>query len=121
MKSEIERLTQENESMVEGFRISSDMLLERLKDLESANFAGERPQTAQVLGRLNGGGDAPLRRPKIMDDYEPPQILKLEQSHGDDDKAVPSGPTTLCTNCNTKIPENQFPLHTVKCIRNSKK
>lgn len=81
LKREIERLKQENEVMVESFRISTDMLLERLKDLEVDNFAGERPQTAQVLNRIKGREEEPLRRPKIMDDIEAPDILKIDHDN----------------------------------------
>ena len=79
LKSELESLKQESEVMVESFRISSDMLLERLKDLETVNFAGERPQTAQVLGRIHRNEEEELKRPSIMNDMEEPQILNLEE------------------------------------------
>lgn len=92
LKSELESLKQESEVMVESFRISSDMLLERLKDLETVNFHGERPQTAQVLGRIHKNEEE-LKRPSIMDDMGEPQILNLEN---DDD--VEYSEENRCTN-----------------------
>ena len=78
LKSQVDKLNQQNEVMVESFRISSDLLIERLKDLESVNFAGDRPQTAQVLGRINPNDNGAMKRPRIMDDISPPDILNLE-------------------------------------------
>lgn len=98
--------------MVEGFRISSDMLLERLKDLESVNFAGERPQTAQVLGRIQGSQDVPLSRPSIMNDIRPPEILNLETNESQ------NLPNTNSVNPQTS--ELQKAKQTIETYRNSK-
>ena len=38
--------------MEESFKISTQVMLERLKDLETENF-DERPNTAQVMGRIH--------------------------------------------------------------------
>ena len=38
--------------MVDNFKLSSSVLLERLKDLEAQTNLGERPQTAQVLNNI---------------------------------------------------------------------
>ena len=118
LNSEIEKLKQENEVMVESFRISSDMLLERLKDLESVNFAGQRPQTAQVLNRIQGD-DKPIRRPKIMDDYEAPQILKIE--HSESEEQVQEIYNQPDTSSNNEISSLEYAKNTIQSIRNSKK
>ena len=84
LKNEIETLKTESEVMVESFRISTDMLLERLKDLETDHFNGQRPQTAQVLGRIQQKGETGLsKRPSIMDDIREPDILRLEHDEGE--------------------------------------
>lgn len=104
--------------MVESFRISSDMLLERLKDLESVNFAGERPQTAQVLNRID---QERMHRPKIMDDIEPPQVLNLENGDPDIEEQNKLNEENRCSNCKEIIPSNIFAKHTIQCIRNTVK
>jgi hypothetical protein len=39
--------------MIDNFKLSSSVLLERLKDLEAQNsMIGERPQTANVLSKI---------------------------------------------------------------------
>lgn len=116
LKSEIENLNQENEVMVESFRISTDMLLERLKDLESVNFAGERPQTAQVLSRIHGNYSEELNRPAIMNDFRTQDVLNLE--NGDDEGLSEEN---VCTNCRELVHPREFAKHTIQWIRNSTK
>lgn len=109
LKAEIESLKQESEVMVESFRISSDMLLERLKDLESVNFAGERPQTAQVLGRIHGDRSDQLRRPAIMNDFRAPDILNLEQEQEEE-----LSEENVCPNCREMVRPKEFAMHTIQ-------
>lgn len=116
LRSEIERLKQDNEVMVESFRISTDLLLERLKDLETDNFQGERPQTAQVLGRIQRHEQA-MKRPKIMDDIPAPQYLNFE------DGTTENTPEEVqfWANWQSNIVKSEYAKHTIQCIRNSKK
>jgi hypothetical protein len=116
LKSEIDNLKQESEVMVESFRISSDMLLERLKDLESVNFAGERPQTAQVLGRIHGTGPNDLKRPAIMDDMgdgSDVQVLNLEEDDEEESKEEYSE-DNRCPNCKDMFRQSEFAKHTIQ-------
>ena len=112
LKQEIEDQKQEADVMIESFRISSDMLLERLKDLESVNFGGDRPQTAQVLGRIE---QEKMNRPSIMNDMGPPQILNLENGDPEEEEMEE------CSNCKENVPAREFAKHTVQCIRNTVK
>jgi hypothetical protein len=105
--------------MIESFRISSDLLLERLKDLESVNFEGERPQTAQVLGRIYGSREPALRRPACMSEYEAPQILNLENDDNEQNEELSE--ETVCTNCREMIRPSEYAMHTIQCIRNTSK
>lgn len=109
LKSEIENLNQETEVMVESFRISSDMLLERLKDLESVNFAGERPQTAQVLSRIHENFSEELNRPAIMNDFRTQDVLNLENG-GDDELSEEN----VCPNCRELVHPREFAKHTIQ-------
>jgi hypothetical protein len=42
----------DREAMITSFQMSSSIMLERLKDLESKEMGGERPQTAMVLQKM---------------------------------------------------------------------
>ena len=47
------RLERDKTDMIDNFKLSSSVLLERLKDLEAqTSMIGERPQTAHVLSKL---------------------------------------------------------------------
>mmetsp|Transcript_12662 Transcript_12662/g.11217 ORF Transcript_12662/g.11217 Transcript_12662/m.11217 type:complete len:200 (+) Transcript_12662:158-757(+) len=117
LKIELEHEKQESDVMIESFRISSDMLLERLKDLESANFGGDRPQTAQVLGRID---QEKMHRPSIMDDMGPPQILNLE--NGDPELELEKEEEMEeCSNCKEMVITKEIAKHTLQCIRSTVK
>jgi transposase len=56
LTEKVERLEKERQDMVDNFKLSSSVLLERLKDLEAEQAAilgGERPQTANVLSKIS--------------------------------------------------------------------
>lgn len=111
LKGEIEQLKNEAEVMVESFRISSDMLLERLKDLETDHFNGERPQTAQVLGRIQRRDEGGMKRPQIMNDYREPDILRLEHEDGQREEMTEEN---VCPNCRELIPSREIATHTIQ-------
>ena len=43
LNQKIHRIEQEREDMIDNFKLSSSVLLERLKDLEAQTSLGERP------------------------------------------------------------------------------
>ena len=54
MNQKIVRIEQEKQDMIDNFKLSSSVLLERLKDLEAqSSMIGERPQTANVLSKIS--------------------------------------------------------------------
>lgn len=54
LNQKVERIEKEKQDMIDNFKLSSSVLLERLKDLEAqSSMIGERPQTANVLSKLS--------------------------------------------------------------------
>ena len=54
LNEKIQRLDKEKQDMIENFKLSSSVLLERIKDLEAqSSMIGERPQTANVLSKIS--------------------------------------------------------------------
>jgi cell division protein FtsB len=54
LAEKIDRLEKEKQDMIDNFKLSSSVLLERLKDLEAqTSMIGERPQTANVLSKIS--------------------------------------------------------------------
>jgi hypothetical protein len=55
LNQKIDRIEREKQDMIDNFKLSSSVLLERLKDLEAQSslmMGGERPQTANVLSKI---------------------------------------------------------------------
>jgi len=56
LKKKVKTAANEKESLVENFKMSSGVLLERIKDLEACRDPnaepGERPQTSTVLSKI---------------------------------------------------------------------
>lgn len=52
LRTEVRRMIDEREDMIDSFKISTNVLIERLKDLESQK-TGYRPQTANVLPKAS--------------------------------------------------------------------
>jgi uncharacterized coiled-coil protein SlyX len=50
LKDDLRSLIEEKEEMIDSFKTSTNILLERIKDLE-AQKTGYRPQTANILAR----------------------------------------------------------------------
>jgi len=53
LKCKIDKYESEREQMIENFKASNSVLLERIKELEGKSHLGERPQTAQVLSNIS--------------------------------------------------------------------
>ena len=52
LRAEVRRMIEEREDMIDSFKVSTNVLIERLKDLESQK-TGYRPQTANVLPKAS--------------------------------------------------------------------
>jgi len=53
LTEKVSRLERDKMDMIDNFKLSSSVLLERLKDLEAqSSMIGERPQTACVLSKI---------------------------------------------------------------------
>jgi len=51
LSHQIEIMEREKEEIIENFQISTNVLLDKIKDLESASI-GSRPQTSMILKKL---------------------------------------------------------------------
>lgn len=56
LRHKVETLEKEKEEMVDNFRVTTKVLLERIKSLEAQLSASSRPQTAAVLARIEDAG-----------------------------------------------------------------
>eukprot|EP01016_Furgasonia_blochmanni_P019716 TRINITY_DN2200_c0_g1_i1.p2 TRINITY_DN2200_c0_g1~~TRINITY_DN2200_c0_g1_i1.p2 ORF type:complete len:200 (+),score=39.52 TRINITY_DN2200_c0_g1_i1:64-663(+) len=102
LKDMLENLEYEKQEMIDNFQTSTNLLIEKLKDLETTSF-GIRPQTANILNRMPGGR---IEQPRL-------RIVKDEE-----EKVNPDEPTEKCTSCKKMIPVSAFDAHLIQCYRN---
>eukprot|EP00826_Nyctotherus_ovalis_P045087 TRINITY_DN493_c0_g1_i2.p1 TRINITY_DN493_c0_g1~~TRINITY_DN493_c0_g1_i2.p1 ORF type:complete len:292 (-),score=92.36 TRINITY_DN493_c0_g1_i2:92-967(-) len=131
---------QENQSIIDNFQTSTDVLLERIKELEATSI-GDRPQTANILARIgtlcayliekSRGRRSPKEEEEAQSSFAnlPTDNTYLEELKGDEfkeeelkesDEDAPPG-FTKCTSCSEFIKVSKMVTHTVACFRNSAK
>ncbi|CDW91449.1 achain crystal structure of engineered northeast structural genomics consortium target [Stylonychia lemnae] len=129
-KKEIRYLTlrlkgveKEKEEMIENFKLSSSVLLERLKDLEAqGNLMGERPQTASVLSKISAEANGKRIGQAIRGRSKAKRGSPKKQNDEDDDYKVDVDlERVICPNCKQIFSLKDMVTHTVICYRNSTK
>ncbi|CAE7038314.1 Rai14 [Symbiodinium sp. CCMP2592] len=110
LRSKVQALQNEKDDMVDNFRSTTQILLNRIKELES-NDAQSRPQTAAVIDRIEARGKhcLPVRGGA-------PEVLDLDNKEPGGGKE--SG-TSVCGNCGREIPTANLVSHSVFCYRNN--
>ena len=120
---------QEIDEMVENFNISTNILLERIKNMEE-EYVGVRPQTAMILdkadGGVGGGGRGNVK--SLVEDRRNQQKLNMEKSGKSNILTNPLRSGLLfsqledqtmrkCHNCKKEFPDNELKKHTIFCYR----
>ena len=134
----IKELRVSKEELMENFTMSTHVLLERLKELESVSI-GQRPQTANILKKLGGEGGSGQQQffNKNHNYYvgggeegeggetikEVRRLKTKKLGSGEEAKEVGKGKgasqETKCQNCNKYINSNLISSHTITCYRYS--
>eukprot|EP00742_Colponemidia_sp_Colp-10_P004945 GILJ01005283.1.p1 GENE.GILJ01005283.1~~GILJ01005283.1.p1 ORF type:complete len:363 (-),score=31.17 GILJ01005283.1:111-1199(-) len=133
LRGQLREVLEEKEEMVDNFRVTTSVLLERIKELE-AERAGtlERPQTAAIMGRIES-----KNRPPPRQDLPPRPVSRSRSVEGMSPRFEDASPTTsrrrlitaspppqdeeskvsICGNCQQKIASHLVASHTVTCYR----
>src|SRR5690606_15157383 len=93
LKAYIQSLEKEKEDLIENFRNTTSVLLERIKDLEQNQF-GMRPQTPNIMAQIK-------KKEKYANGIDFEKEQKIER----------------CPNCRKEFPEEDFIVHSLKCLR----
>ena len=109
LKAYIASLEQEKEDLINNFKNTSNAFLDKIKNLEmqlnkennsNKNKIIERPQTAMIA--------------KDLQEIENNEInLNLDKNN--------NNATQRCPNCQKEIPQNEFIIHSLSCLRYSYK
>jgi hypothetical protein len=97
LQARIEVLEREKMDMIDNFRVTTSVLLERIKTLESEELTS-RPSTSVVMERAGAA------RPRSE---TTPEILCLQPDADED----------TCGNCGKAVPAANLASHTVHCYR----
>lgn len=132
LRAKVEQLEHEKEVMVDDFNITTKMLLDRIRVLESEKSGSDsRPQTAAILERVESTWGSSLasrskpHEPEVMriEEEDPAQVESpaKEASPSDSDALGQGGLGDLkeCGNCGLRFPEATFTSHSVFCYRHN--
>lgn len=137
LRSKIGALEREKDDMVDNFRTTTKILLERIKELEAElSESQSRPQTAAVIQRIEHKRSRPplpqARRSSATaaattpngTPSQPVEILRIEEGPpsqgGVDMEGDPAQDVVqMCGNCGKEIPGGNFISHTVFCYKNN--
>lgn len=125
LRAKVELLEHEKEVMVDDFNITTQMLLDRIRTLETEKSGSDtRPQTAAILARVEERNDSTWRT-HGRKTHEPEILLIEEEDPADVDcpsneaADTASGELKECGNCRQMIPLSSFTSHSVFCYRNN--
>jgi hypothetical protein len=118
LKAFILSLEKEKEDLIENFKTTTNVLLEKIKDLEHKSY-GKRPDTAIIMDNINKGSSSTKdAQKKIIIANPEVNIINFEN---DDLNNLPldNKSRERCPNCKKYIPEGEaFIRHTLECLRN---
>ena len=117
LKSYINSLEKEKEDLINNFKITTDTLLEKIKQIEYNN-QGIRPQTACIIKDINENkkkskSKINYNRKDLFDDNENENI----NGNIDNADSVTSREIQRCPNCTREFPISEYIEHSLQCLR----
>jgi len=120
LRSKVQALQQEKEDMVDNFRSTTQILINRLKELESElrpETSSGRPQTAAVLDRIES---RPQGQPHgSSGSRHTPEVMRIEEEPAEVAEGGEAEEMSVCGNCGREIPSGNLVSHSVFCYRNN--
>ena len=118
LKSYITSLEKEKEDLINNFKITTDTLIERIKQIEFNN-QGIRPQTACIIKEINDN-----KKTKSKINYNKRDLFDDEE---EDDNDIINENNNLekenknqmqrCPNCTKEFPISEYIEHSLQCLR----
>ena len=117
LKSYINSLEKEKEDLINNFKITTDTLLEKIKQIEYNNM-GVRPQTAHIIKDIKENKKRKTKTKKDKNDL-------FEEDDEDFDKNIvnmddinnPKNEFQRCPNCTKEFPISEYIEHSLQCLR----
>jgi DNA-directed RNA polymerase subunit RPC12/RpoP len=115
LKAYIFSLEKEKEDLIENFKTTTNVLLEKIKDLEQTSY-GKRPDTAIIMDKINKGKNE-NNKAKTESIKKEVNIMNFET--GQSETITEGSGKERCVNCKKFFPEGEaFIRHTLECLRN---
>ncbi len=117
-KAYINSLEQEKQDLIENFKDTTNILLEKIKELEEKKY-GERPQTAVIMNEIkknpqlntySTSNNSTNYSNKDITNIKAPDNTVFVDNKQDD-------PTERCVKCKKYFTKNEFPKHSITCLR----
>jgi len=114
LKTYIKELEQEKEDLFVNFKTTTNILLDRIKELET-NKTGQRPVTAKIIENLN------LKNfPNRNNSDNIRGIGNMNQNNMDNNSNQSIDSNNRCPGCKLIFPQEKFFIHTLDCLRYNK-
>ena len=117
LKSYIISLEKEKEDLINNFKITTDTLIERIKQIEFNN-QGIRPQTACIIKDINDNKKTKSKinynKKDLFDDEEEDNNIVNENNNLEKEN---KNQIQRCPNCTKEFPISEYIEHSLQCLR----
>ena len=107
LKSYINSLEKEKEALINNFKITTDSLIEKIKQIEFNN-KGIRPQTACIIKDINNN-----QKRNIKNNYNKKNII----NNNKEEIITINDEIQKCPNCTKEFPISEYIEHSLQCLR----
>lgn len=116
LKAYIASLEQEKDDLIDNFKDTTNLLLEKIKDLESKTL-GFRPETPMIAKNLRKKKGVTKEDFGFVNGNDP--LDDVEDIDTTDNKKKPKKKNEIqhCPNCGGYFPESEFLSHSLQCLR----
>lgn len=116
LKAYIASLEQEKDDLIDNFKDTTNLLLEKIKDLESKTL-GFRPETPMIAKNLRKKKGVTKEDFGFVNGTDP--LDDFEDIDVTDNKKKPKKKNEIqhCPNCGGYFPESEFLSHSLQCLR----
>ena len=117
LKSYINSLEKEKEDLINNFKITTDTLLEKIKQIEYNNM-GIRPQTAHIIKDIKENKKRNTKAKNNKNDlFEDDEDNFNKNIVNIDDINNPKNEFQRCPNCTKEFPISEYIEHSLQCLR----
>ena len=117
LKSYINSLEKEKEDLINNFKITTDTLLEKIKQIEYNNM-GIRPQTAHIIKDIKENKKRNTKAKNNKNDlFEDDEDDFNKNIVNIDDINNPKNEFQRCPNCTKEFPISEYIEHSLQCLR----